>query len=394
MNPAPLFIDAGHTNRRKWNQNVSGDAFVSRRFKDEGRLVAALSDGLGSGVKASILATMTAEMALRFVTAGADLLRSSEVMMEALPVCQTRKIAYATFSIVDCDQEGGIRVVEEGNPEFVLMRGCSEHPAPFRMMNSKRFPDRSVRISETSLEAGDRVIVCSDGVTQAGMGTFGHPLGWRREGLADFLADELAREPEMSSRELSRIVVEKAMALEPSGQPLDDVSCLVLHFRRPRRLMVMTGPPYDAGRDGEYAALLDAFPGRKAICGGSTAELVARELGCRIAMEEDSFRNAADVPPFFRMDGVDLVTEGILTLTHVARRLESGSPAPVSDAAGRMMELLLDSDSIEFLVGTRINEAHQDPSLPEDLDIRRNVMKRIAAVLRERFLKDVSVSFI
>ncbi len=394
MNHAPLFIDAGHTNRRKWNQNVSGDAFVSRRFKDEGRLVAALSDGLGSGVKANILSTMTAEMALRFVTAGADLLRSSEVMMEALPVCQVRKIAYATFSIVDCDQEGGIRVVEEGNPEFILMRGSAERPVPFRSVISKRFPERGVRISETSLEAGDRVVVCSDGVTQAGMGTASHPLGWRREGLAEFLSGALARDPDVSSRDLSRAVVERAVELEPSGQPLDDVSCLALHFRRPRRLMVMTGPPYDADRDGDYAAALDAFPGRKAVCGGTTADLVARELGCRIEMEEDSFRNDADVPPFFRMDGVDLVTEGILTLTRVTRLLEDALPARRNDAAGRLAELLLDSDSIEFLVGTRINEAHQDPSLPEDLDIRRNVVKRIATILRERFLKDVSLVFI
>ena len=393
MNHDALFIDVHHYACRKWNQNVCGDSFASKRFDNEGRLIAVLSDGLGSGVKANILSTMTANMALRFIAAGTDLLRSCEVMMESLPVCQVRHISYATFSIIDCDLEGMTRVVEEGNPEFVLMRGETPDEIPARIMTSKMFPSRHMRIAETSMQAGDRLIVCSDGVTQSGIGTMAYPLGWRRDGLKDFLVDSVRDNPSISSRELSQLVVEEAMQLEPNFQPLDDTSCLVMYFRKPRRLMVLSGPPYDEERDPECAAILDEFPGKKAICGGSTSNLVAREWGVNIDTELP--KRGAKLPPCSTMAGVDLVTEGVLTMTQVARRLEQRDiDTSGGDPADRLIDLLLDSDDIEFLVGTRINEAHQDPNLPVDLEIRRNIIKRIATALSDCFLKKTSLRFI
>ncbi len=392
MKQEPLFIDVHHHSCRKWNQNVSGDAFVSKRFHNEGRLIAVLSDGLGSGVKANILASMTAHMALRFVAADSDILRFCEVMMESLPVCQVRKISYATFSIVDCDQEGMVHIVEEGNPEFILLREDSPDELPVRGLTSKMFPNRHMRTAETAMTAGDRLIICSDGVTQAGMGSLSYKLGWRREGLQEFVTDRIRENPTISSRELSQAVVEAAMELEPGGKPYDDTSCLVMYFRRPRRLMVLSGPPYNEARDAECASILDAFPGKKAVCGGTTANLIAREWGCNV--ETELPLRGSKLPPCSSIHGVDLVTEGVLTLTQVARRLEDREVNSSGDPADRLIDLLLDSDAIEFLVGTRINEAHQDPNLPVDLEIRRNIMKRIANSLAENYLKTTAVRFI
>ncbi len=388
---ASLFIDVYNSSKRKWNQNVCGDAFASRRFDNEGRLIAVLSDGLGSGVKANILSSMTATMALKFFSANSDILRSSEVIMEALPVCQVRKISYATFSIVDCDQEGMARVVEEGNPEFILLRGGVEERVKPIILTSKRFPDRHLHVSEMSVGAGDRLIICSDGVTQSGLGTPKYPLGWRRESLVRFVESAIRENPTISSRDLSAAIVAAAMEVEPEGVPHDDTSCLVLYFRTPRRLMVFSGPPFDRERDSECAAMLDAFPGRKAVCGGTTANLVAREWGCRVETSLPDRRYK--LPPCSKIDGIDLVTEGVLTLTQVARRLEDPNMEMTPDPAGLLIDLLLDSDEIEFMVGTRINEAHQDPTLPVDLEIRRNIMKRIATALSERYLKTTSIRF-
>ncbi|MDR2799783.1 MAG: serine/threonine-protein phosphatase, partial [Desulfovibrio sp.] len=312
MNPPPLFIGIGHASRRKWNQNVCGDVILSMRLTDEDRVIAVLSDGLGSGVKAHILATMTARMALRFAAAGGDFLRAAGVMMEALPVCRERQFSYATFSIVECDQDGAMRVVEEGNPECLVMRGGRPLRIPHRRMASRRFPERSLLVSETRLEPGDRLIVCSDGVTQAGMGSERYPAGWGTEGLLGYLADKLEKDPAVSSRELGREVLAQAARRETGGLVQDDMSCLVLYLRKPRRLLVMTGPPYDRERDPEYAALLRSFPGRKVVCGGTTAELVSREWGRRLEMDGAAQNQA--VPPRYRIEGVDLVTEGVLTL--------------------------------------------------------------------------------
>ncbi|MDR1534592.1 MAG: serine/threonine-protein phosphatase [Planctomycetota bacterium] len=389
-----LCLDLDFCSRRKCNQSANGDAFASQRIEGGRRLIAVLSDGLGSGIKACLLATLTARMALRFAAAGADPERYLEVMLDSLPVCRVRKIAYATFTIVDGDSEGLVRVIEEGNPPFIHLRGSSPAETAGRTVFSRRYPDRRMLISELGLAAGDRLIACSDGVTQAGMGTQRLRLGWRREGLRDFAASAARENPGLSSRELGRRIVERAIELEPNGEPLDDVSCLTLHYRRPRRLLVLTGPPYDQSRDAEYAGRLDSFPGRKAVCGGATANLVARELGRRLELDLASFNRRSLVPPASLMEGVDLVTEGIITLTRAAGRLENPEAEHEEDAAGRLVDLLLDSDSVEFLAGTRINEAHQDPSLPADLDIRRNILRRICEVLKTRYLKEVSLAFI
>jgi hypothetical protein len=393
VNPPPLFIGIDHASRRKWNRNVCGDVILSMRLPDEERVVAVLSDGLGSGIKAHMLATMTARMALRFAAAGGDFLRAAEVMMEALPVCRKTQFSYATFSIVECDQDGGIRVVEEGNPECLVMRGGRPLRIPHRRMASGRFPERSLLVSETRLELGDRLIVCSDGVTQAGMGSGRYPAGWGTEGLLEYLADKLEKDPAVSGRELSRAVLAQAARMETGDLIQDDMSCLVLCLRKPRRLLVMTGPPYDRDRDPEYAALLRAFPGRKVVCGGTTAELVSREWGRRLEMIGSSAQNQA-VPPCYRIEGVDLVTEGVLTLEQAACGLEDQSATFGTDAAARLRDLLLDSDSIEFMVGSRINEAHLDPSLPMPLENRRELTRRIARVLGEKHLKTVSLRFI
>jgi hypothetical protein len=160
---------------------------------------------------------------------------------------------------------------------------------------------------------------------------------------------------------------------------------------------VLTGPPFDKCRDAEASRIVAEFKGRKIIAGGTTANLVARELKRSVSIDLRHLDKS--VPPGAAMEGVDLVTEGIITLGYVASTLESraeGSSSSLSPSnpADQVVEMLLESDSIRFVVGTRINEAHQDPSMPGDLEIRRNVVKRIAAILEGKYLKAVTIDLI
>jgi hypothetical protein len=173
-----LFMEVEHCRRHKHGEDACGDAFVSRKVADEDRIVAVLSDGLGSGVKANILASMTATMALRFAMEGADILRSADIMMSALPVCQERRISYATFTIVDTSIEGTTRVIEQGNPQFLLIRGGRAVELPCTEKSNPNWRDRRIRFYELETRAEDRLVVFSDGVSQAGMGTERLPLGW------------------------------------------------------------------------------------------------------------------------------------------------------------------------------------------------------------------------
>ena len=129
-----MFIAIDCIQEKKYNQNAYGDYFSSKRFQDEGRLIAVLSDGLGSGIKANILSCMTSTMLLRFIEAQRNIEKACEIVMNSLPVCQVRKISYSTFSAIDCDEEGNVIIVEEGNPRFVHLRGSDVVENEFKVV--------------------------------------------------------------------------------------------------------------------------------------------------------------------------------------------------------------------------------------------------------------------
>lgn len=388
----PLFIEIDHAQCRKAGENICGDAFCSLKLADEKRYISVLSDGLGSGVKANILASMTAHMAMKFTAGGVDFAHAAEIMMEALPVCRVRKISYATFSIVDCRLGAPTRIIEMDNPGCMIVRNGRKLSVPCKTLASPRWRDRRMHFLQMDMQPEDRIVLLSDGISQAGLGAPAYPLGWREEGCRDFVLDVISREPDVSARQLAKRCLREALNKEPGYRPHDDMTCAVIYFRRPRGLLLLSGPPFHAGRDAEYARMLQNFSGTKVICGGSTANIVARELGRNVEMDLEDLSD--DLPPISRMDGVHLVTEGILTLTRVAAMLEDGRRTEGRNGAVRLFELLLESDSIRFVVGSRINEAHQDPRLPLDIEFRRNIVKRIARALETKHFKEVSITYI
>lgn len=382
------FIEVDGCNRSKHGQVVAGDVFLSRKLKEEDRVVSVLSDGLGSGIKASVLATLTATMGVKYAARFVDVRKSAEIIMDTLPVCKVRQISYSTFTIVDVAGDGEARIIEHGNPPAILLRGAAAVPLAPQTMTLERWHDRPIDYSECRLRIGDRIVCLSDGVTQSGMGAPAMPLGWGSEAATAHALALVRADPEISARRLAGALVERAVRND-GGRPKDDASCAVIHFRHPRKLLVLTGPPFDRDRDAELAELAQTFPGRKAICGGTTASIVSRRLGRPVRVVLDELDT--ELPPRSSMEGVDLITEGTLTLGKVAGLLEGGADHLPRNAAGRLLELMLESDRIDFVVGTRINEAHQDPNIPVDLELRGTLVKRIARLLEEKHLKETQV---
>lgn len=387
----PLFVELDFDSVNKHGEFICGDAFSFEKYPERERVIGVLSDGLGSGVKANILASMTTRMALRFAASDLDFLHSAEIMMNALPVCQVRRIAYATFSIVLCELNGHTRIIEMGNPPFFLVRQGKAVVPPYTEMPSEQLIDRTTRFYDIETQPEDRIVIFSDGVTHAGIGTPAYPLGWREEGCQRFVEARLREKPDISARQLVKDIIREALLKEPDGKAGDDTSCAVLYVRRPRHLLLMSGPPFRKEQDRWCAQFFKNFEGRRIISGGTTANIISRELKRDI---ETDLRSAGDLPPVSRMEGADLITEGILTLTRAANYLESGIPTNTNNAAVQVCELLLESDIVHLMVGTKINEAHHDPKFPVDLEIRRNVVKRLATVLETRYLKEVKVQYV
>lgn len=389
-----LFVEMEYKQLTKTGQAACGDNVQLQSFPDENRSIAVLSDGLGSGVKASVLANMTTTMALRFLQSNTDLQRAVEVMMDALPVCSVRKISYATFSIADIRLGGLSHIIEMDSPNYIHLRGTEEVP-PLKkeLVVSKKWPDRKVYRYETHLEPEDRLIFCSDGVTQSGLG--GAPpyrLGWRRSGLLEYVRGKIRQDPAISAKILAGGVATEALKIS-GGVCRDDISCLVVYLRTPRVMRLLTGPPYFKEHDREFASKAKLGFEHTVICGGTTANILERELGAKVELDMRDFRAGEDWIPLGVMKGIGIVTEGILTLSKVCQALESGNFSRLPTAARAVVDRLMEHDLIEFIVGTKVNEFHQDPTIPQDLELRRSVIRKISALLEQRYRKENTITF-
>jgi hypothetical protein len=331
---AESFIEVDSYQRAKHGQMISGDVFLSEKVKQEGRIVTVLSDGLGSGVKASVLATMTATMALKFTASAMDMRNSAEIIMDTLPICSVRKISYSTFTVVDMASTGETRIIEHGNPSFLLIRPKGELVIQKTEVRPKRWEDRVINFCSFDVQREDRIIFFSDGIAQAGMGEYQTPLGWGLQNVEKYVREQISWDPYISARELSRLLVEKAEEIDDHSAK-DDITCGVVYYRSPRKLLVMTGAPFNRAHDHDLAKMAEHTTGRKVICGGTTANIISRLLDRKIQID---MRQQMDpkVPPSARMDGFDLVTEGTLTLGEVLRLLETGTALEdiKSNAAG------------------------------------------------------------
>jgi len=261
------------------------------------------------------------------------------------------------------------------------------------VLDSEKNKGKELKSCTFPFQKEDRIVVASDGVVQSGLGTDTYPFGWGQENFQEFVQRLVRNNPGISANKLAQKVVNMSYRND-RFYAKDDTSCCALYFREPRRLMITTGPPYEKEHDAQLAKMVREFEGKKIISGATTGDIIARELGLEI---EDSFEfEDPDLPPISYMDGIDLVTEGILTLSKVADILKRYDKSYTlrKGPADQIIRLLKDSDEIHFLIGTRINEAHQDPNLPVELEIRRTVVKRIAKVLEEKFLKEVTLRYI
>lgn len=390
-----FYIEVNSQQRNHDEERICGDVFLYRYIKEEERVIAVLSDGMGHGVKANILATLTATMALNFTREHKEVDRIAEIIMNTLPVCSERKISYSTFTIIDIESSGKVNILEYDNPPSIILRGNREFDPLWKKVQLEKGKNsgKILRTCTFIAEKEDRIIFCSDGVSQSGMGSESYPFGWERENITSYSASLVTSEPLISAITLAGKIVTMAHKND-SYKAKDDISCAIIYFREPRKLMICTGPPYEKDKDRELASKVNGYEGKVILCGGTTADIVARELNRKI-VDELIFEDP-ELPPESFMEGIDLVTEGILTLQKVNEILKTynNSVRLGKGPADKIVKMLMESDEIHFIIGTRINIAHQDPNLPVDLEIRRTVVKRIARLLEEKWLKKVSFEYI
>ena len=378
-------------------EKICGDVFLSKRIPEENRVLCVLSDGMGHGVRANVLATLTATLSLNFSMEHKDANAIAGIIMKALPVCSERKISYATYTIIDIAIEGdNVSILEFDNPQtFILRKNRVYEPQWTHVKYKGDTKDKRVMdLKKCSFtpQIEDRIVFCSDGIVQSGLEK-GLVMGWGRNNFIHFVRKIVETTPTVSATDLAERVVKRA-ATNDLHKPKDDLTCGVVYFRQPRKAILCTGPPFNPEKDNEFANILKGFDGKKIISGATTTEIVARELGRNVTNEE---RVDPALPPSSKMMGVDLVTEGVLTLNKVTNLLNNiqinTNMQFGKGPADQICRLLLDTDEIYILVGTKINETHHDPSLPVEIEIRKHLIQRLTKVLSEKFMKVVSIQY-
>ncbi len=390
-----FYIEVVCEQRNYGNERICGDVFLSRKIIEENRTIAVLSDGMGHGVKANILATLTSTMAINFTIEHKDPEKIADIIMNTLPVCSERHMSYSTFSVVDIEADGMTTILEYDNPKAIIIRNNKlfDPDWQYTILHTAKNEGKEIRTCRFKPKKEDRIIFCTDGITQSGLGTEKYPLGFGLDNLEEYTENFLKNAPHISAAKLAEKIVNVAYRNDDYFSK-DDTTCASIYFREPRKLLISTGPPYEKENDTQLGKAVKEFKGKKIVCGATTADIIARELGATI---EDSIDFIdPELPPISTMTGIDLVTEGILTITKVTRILKDYSPSYSlgNGPADRIVKMVKESDEIQIIIGTRINIAHQDPNLPVELEIRRTVVKRMARLLEEKFLKEVSILYI
>lgn len=365
-----IFVDVDYASLNKHREELCGDKVEVIRCEDS--VIVVLADGLGSGVKANILATLTSKIIGTMLSLGATIDEAVETIISTLPICKVRDLAYSTFSILQIFDSGECYLIEFDNPEAIrLMHGkFVELHKEFREINGKK-----IKESRFIVSPNDVIILISDGAIHAGVGQCLN-LGWQWENVKDY-AEKIYKK-DITSKNISRLVLSACDNLY-ANKPGDDTTVVCVKIKNCLQVNVLIGPPVDRSMDKFVINKFLMDEGKKIVCGGTTSEIVGRETGKEIVTDFNYIDRS--LPPIARIEGIDLTTEGVLTmcksLEQVKKYLASKNTIDNlidlnrADGATRLTKMLVEeSTMVHFIVGRAINPAHQNPDFPLDLGMK------------------------
>lgn len=388
-------VDVAYKSLNKYGEVLCGDKVELLQTENSNIMI--LADGMGSGVKANILATLTSKILGTMFLNGATLEECVETIVETLPVCQIRKVAYSTFSILQVFHTGEAYLVEFDNPGCIFIRDGSLVPIPqnIRVIRDKKLNEYRFRVKK-----GDALILMSDGTIHAGVGRLLN-FGWLWEDIAAYAVRQYRLT--ISAVRLASVLCQACSELY-EFKPGDDTTVAVMRIIDRKPVHLMTGPPKNPEDD--EAMVREFLAGdegiKRIVCGGTSANIVSRVTKRKLSVSLDY--SDPEIPPIAYIDGIELVTEGVLTLNRVLQLLkryvkneavtenfflELDKPNGASMVAKMLIE---DCTELHLYVGRAINSAYQNPGLPFDLGIRQNLVEQLKHTTEEMG-KKVTVTY-
>ena len=377
-----LYADIGYRSINHDGETLCGD-HVDIMEQGDGNKVVVLADGLGSGVKASILSTLTSRIISTMLSEGMPIEECVSTITATLPVCSVRGVAYSTFTIIHIIENRTVEIIQYDNPMVVYIRDGKifDYPKIEMNMDGKRIYKTDIRIME-----GDVILAMSDGCPHAGIGNQ-YNFGWQWEDIADYL--RLMSGGVFTAKTLATMLIDEVNKLY-GGSPGDDATACVVKVIKREPVNIVFGPPSNRDDCNKMMSLFFSKKGKHIVSGGTTAAIAAKWLNKPLITKLDYGGN--DIPPTGEISGVDLVTEGVITMNRVVEYARDyvnlnekyEEWAYSRDGASLICRLLFeDATDINFYVGRAINPAHQNPDLPINFSIKMNLVEELSGYLKD-----------
>lgn len=370
-----IYIDANFRSLKKFSEELCGD--MVEIVKNDDCFIIVLSDGLGSGVKANILSTLTSKIISTMMKEGASIEDTVETIVHTLPVCNVRKVAYSTFSILQIAYDGNAYLIEFDSPGCIFVRDENLVNVSY---NSRQIAGKLIKEARFKVKAGDILSLVSDGVVYAGIGVLLN-LGWNWNNVSEFITKRA--KVEFSSVRITNMLIETCNQLY-MDKPGDDTTVATVKIIPQMVVNLFSGPPENPNDDVKVINDFISSEGKKIVCGGSTANILSRIIGQSIEVDMNHLN--PEVPPMAAIKGIDLVTEGVLTLKKTVDIIKKYLENPNEEiniklldenhGAAKIAKILLEQCThLNLFIGRKINPAHQNPKLPFDLSIKLRILE-------------------
>lgn len=384
-----LCAEIGYLSANHYGEQLCGDHVDI--VENDNSTIVVLADGLGSGVKASILSTLTSKIISTMLAAGLDITDAVETIAATLPICSERKTAFSTFTIIRMVNNERADIIQYENPNVVLLRNGESFDYPITQMH---IGEKIIFHSSVKLQDGDIFIAMSDGLLYASdTGILND--NWSRDGLIDFVAP--LWDAGLTAKTLTSILLDETVKLY-GGKPFDDATVCVVKIRQRQTVNIAVGPPRNRNDSHRMMSLFFAKEGKHIVCGGTTASIAADYLHEPVKMNYTS--PDPDIPPISEVNGIDLVTEGIVTLDHVLtyaydyidQNQSFDQWSYKKDGASLVARTLFEeATDINMFIGKAINPAHLD--LPINFDIKMQILNELATCLRKMGKRVKTIDF-
>lgn len=386
-----LCADIGYKSINHYGEELCGD-HVDLVEENENSTVIVLADGLGSGVKASILSTLTSKIISTMISAGLPIEECVETIAATLPICSLRGVAYSTFTIIHIRNNESADIIQYDNPMVIVLRNDENYDYPKTEMN---IGGKKIYKTTIKLQENDIFIAMSDGCPHAGMGGK-YNFGWKREEIIEYM--KVLAIGGYTAKNMSTILVDECNDLYDKKAG-DDTTACVVKIRKREPMNILFGPPSNRDDCDRMMSLFFSKEGKHIICGGTTSSIAAKYLGKPLRASLNFAQS--DLPPIAELEGVDLVTEGVITVNRVLEYAKDYLDENKMyehwnfsrDGASLICRLLFEeATDINFFVGKAINPAHQNPDLPINFSIKMNLVTELSACLR-KMGKRIKVSY-